>query len=139
MIQRIQTIYMLLSTILMVACCFLPLGRFLVSDGSIVSFNSLGYLPLLLLLLITSVLTFTDILLFRQRALQMRIMSFTMILLVGWYALYGFMIYNYASDGAHFRPEAGAALPFVCIVLNYLSFRGILKDELLVRESNRLR
>lgn len=131
---------MLLSTLSLVACLFLSTGR--ISGGRvIVSIDALSYLPLFVLGALTAVLTFMDIFLFSKRALQMRIMSFTLILILGWYILYGFQIYSILSgtEGMSYHPEIGAALPFAALVFNYLAFRGILKDEMLVRSLDRLR
>lgn len=131
---------MLLSCITTVACLFLSLGR-ISGEGLLVSFDAMSYLPLLVLPIIIAVLTFLDIFLFTRRALQMRIMSFTLILILGWYILYGVEVYTLLSEGENlsYRPETGAAFPFISLVLNYLAFRSILKDEMLVRSLDRLR
>ena len=67
------------------------------------------------------------------------IMVFCMILLVGYYAYLGFLVYMAHADGCSYTPSVTAAFPFICIVLDYLAFRGILKDELIVRSLDRLR
>jgi hypothetical protein len=91
-------------------------------------------------LLIVGSLSFFNIFLFRRRALQMRICSFSIILLVAWYALYAFYIYRQGNGlEASFRPGWAAALPFCAIVFLYFAFRGILKDEMLVKSLDRLR
>ena len=95
---------------------------------------------LFVLLLIPSTLIFLSIFMFRRRAIQMRICVFNIILLVGWYICYG--VFAYILGGvfeAKFRPSIMAAIPFASIILLYLAFRGILKDELLVRSLDRLR
>ena len=96
--------------------------------------------PMFVVLLIVSSLSFFNIFLFRRRALQMRVCSFCIILLVAWFALYAFYIYKQGNGlEASFRPGWAAALPFCAIVLLYLAFRGILKDEMLVKSLDRLR
>ncbi len=159
MIQRIQTLYLLVAFVLCVVCLSLPVGYYITDEGERVAnlYNlCLRYSPsfvvegmsgismkpwaLFGLLLATSVLCFVDIFLFRRRALQMRLCSFSIIFLIGWYAIYGAFIYFVGSGlEAHFRPGWVAALPFCCIVLLYLAFRGIMKDEMLVRSLDRLR
>ena len=69
----------------------------------------------------------------------MRVAVFCMILLVGYYAYLGFLLYMAHADGCAYTPSVTAAFPFVCIVLDYLAFRGILKDELKIRSLDRLR
>lgn len=152
MIQRIQTLYLLASLILGVACLCCPLGSFYTADGVHVSdlynlwlrmtetgVHNLSPWALFAILLLVSTLTFFDIFLFRRRALQMRILTLCMVLLVGYYAFLAFLLYMAYQNGDTFTPSVMAAFPFVCIVLDYLAFRGILKDEMLVRSLDRLR
>ncbi|MBQ8968899.1 MAG: DUF4293 domain-containing protein [Bacteroidaceae bacterium] len=151
MIQRIQTLYLLLSAILSIVCLSMPLGYFCTAQGEHVAdlynlwlrISETGghdFSPWVLfaLLLTVTTLTLIDIFLYRRRALQMRLLTFSMILLVGYYAFLAFFIFV-ANKEFSFTPAMTAAFPFVCIVLDYLAFRGILKDELLVRSLDRLR
>lgn len=151
MIQRIQSLYLLLSTILGVVCLSMPLGYFTTVEGERVSdlFNlwtrsaetgTHNFSPwaLFALLVVTTTLTFLDIFLFTRRALQMRVLSLCMIILVGYYGFMAFFVFMVNSD-LTYTPSITAAFPFICIVLDYLAFRGILKDELLVKSLDRLR
>ena len=151
MIQRIQSLYMLVSVALGIACLSLPLGYFCssMSERYADLYNlwvrtsetgSISFSPwaLFALLLVVTTLTFLNIFLFRRRALQMRVLTLCMVLLVGYYAFLAFFAYMYKGDGT-FTPSVWAAFPFVCIVLDYLAFRGVLKDEMLVRSLDRLR
>ena len=101
--------------------------------------HSFTPMALFVLLVIVTTLTILAIFLYKRRALQMRIMVFCMILLVGYYAYLGFLVYMAHKDGCSYTPSVTAAFPFICIVLDYLAFRGILKDELMVRSLDRLR
>lgn len=152
MIQRIQTLYLLAACILCVVTLCTPLAFFSTADGEPVAtlYNlwmtkadgsrTFTYWALFALLLAVSTLTFMDIFLFRRRAFQMRVASFSMILLVGWYLAYAAFIWLFMSAGqAEFRPHWSVSLPFAAIVLLYLAFRGIYKDEQLVRSLDRLR
>lgn len=150
MIQRIQSVYLLLAAILGVVCLSQPLGHLITADGERYAtlYNlwlrtteggtSFSPWVLFALLLGISAGTLLNIFLFRRRALQMRVATTCMILLTGYYASLAFFAWNLAGDGS-FRPSLTAALPFVCLVLDYLAFRGILKDEMLVRSLDRLR
>ena len=159
MIQRIQTLYLFLACVLCVFCMTQPVGFFISEQGGqmAVMYNlllrytpQLGVtglqaehfvtVPMFVVLLIVGSLSFFNIFLFRRRALQMRICSFSIILLVAWYALYAFYIYRQGSGlEASFRPGWAAALPFCAIVFLYFAFRGILNDEMLVKSLDRLR
>lgn len=162
MIQRIQTIYLLAAFALCIGCLCLPIAHFipddergwlaelfgvysqvdmynlwLVSEGKHVFY----YCPVLMgILVITTSLVFIDIWLFKHRALQMRVATFCMILLVFWYIAYGIICYLGISPiFTLIHPHWAASLPFAALIMLYLAFRGILKDEMLVRSLDRLR
>ena len=157
MIQRIQTLYLLLATVLTVVCMASCIGYYISEDGEMVGrlFNlwcrsyedghhtlNGSTWALFVILLIESTLSFLNIFLFKYRALQMRVCSFCMILLVGWYAAYGFFAWyllDVFQTEVSFRVAVWASLPCVSIILLYLAFRGIFKDEKLVRSLDRLR
>lgn len=150
MLQRIQSVYILLSFILGVVGLCNPLGRF-TADGEHLFdvynlwMTSVGdkahvltpWVALFAILVVATTLTFLSIMLFTRRALQMRVLIFSILLLVGYYACLG--VFVYLHKDMHFSPSLFAALPFACGVFDYLAFRGVLKDELLVRSLDRLR
>lgn len=92
-----------------------------------------------LLVLITAGLLFS-IFLYRQRLVQSRLVMLCCILLIGWNVVYGIFVllltHRYDAD---FQLTPWAALPAIACILAYLAFRGILKDEMLVRSLDRLR
>lgn len=152
MLQRIQTIYLLLAFALCIVCLCMPVAHFLVAERMeqvdmynlwLVSEGShlFSFCPVMMaILVIASGVIFMDIWLYKRRALQMRLATFSMILLVTWYVAYGVIGYVLCSAmPATWRPHWTAALPAVAFILLYLAFRGILKDEMLVRSLDRLR
>lgn len=159
MIQRLQTLYLLASFALGILCLSMPIGYYIAEDAGRVGVmynllfryepqfvvegmqgSTLAPISLFVILALSTTLIFLDIFLYRKRALQMRVCTFSIILCVAWYVLYAFFA-HYLGDGleASFRPSWSAALPFCNIVLQYLAFRGIMKDEMLVRSLDRLR
>lgn len=152
MIQRIQTLYLLAAFALCVWCLCTPIAHFMVKDSMeqvdmynlwLVSEGKhlFSFCPVLMgILAITAVIVFYDIWLFRHRALQMRLATFSMILIVAWYIAYGIISHLLCAEmEASWRPHWTAALPAAALILLYLAFRGILKDEMLVRSLDRLR
>ena len=152
MLQRIQTLYLLAAFALCIGCLCAPIAHFMYFEGleKVDMYNlwlvSEGkhlfyFCPVMMgILVITSAIVFMDIWLFKHRALQMRVATFCMILLVAWYIAYGIISYMLATNiPATSRPHWTAALPAVAFILLYLAFRGILKDEKLVRSLDRLR
>ena len=154
MIQRIQTIFLLLSAFADIICLSSCIGHFYYSvDGRPVFELYNLYLKsvfgggrsyynysLFVILLIACTLTMLAIFLYKKRALQMRVTSLCMILTLGWYAPYVFFIREIASGiDVYFRWPWTVALPAVSAVFLFLAFRWIMKDEMLVRSLDRLR
>lgn len=153
MLQRIQTVYLLLVSILMLSLLFLPLA-ILQSGDQFFTFDVFGLSTLLgekelmhptwgLLAMdvIILVITLVTIFLFKKRVLQIRLTIFNTILLLGFYGLFAYMIYDFKAMFGElvYTLKFAAAFPAVCIVLNYLAIRNIGADEALVRSLNRLR
>lgn len=153
MLQRIQTLYLLAALALCIGCLCSPIAHFLVTGtGEPVHMYNLwltdaqgahlfSYCPVLMaLLLITSTALVFDIFLFARRALQMRLATFCIILLAAWCIAYGILVYLLAGEmQATWRPHWTTALPPAALILVYLAFRGIHRDEMLVRSLDRLR
>ncbi|MCF0160716.1 MAG: DUF4293 domain-containing protein [Bacteroidaceae bacterium] len=150
MIQRIQTLYLLAVLVLVVACEFCTVGRFIGAEGELL--GELGNLTMtqngeatftpwamFALLLCIALITALAICLFRKRMRQIRLIIFSSILLVGYYLIYGWFVYAYLHDGVSFRPSLTASFPLLALIFNYLAARAIGKDEFLVRSLDRLR
>ncbi len=152
MIQRIQSVYLLVVTILLIVAMCLPLGRFIDADGVTVHvFKSLGVSladgayqstwGLFGILLLSAIVDFCTIFLFRNRMLQVRMTIFSSILLVGFYIAFFVFMFALKSDldAAGFLLGWALCLPLVSVILNYLAFRAILRDEVMVKAADRLR
>lgn len=152
MIQRIQSVYLLLVTILLVVALCLPVGQFIGSDGIAAHvFKPLGVTladgsfqstwGLFGILLLSAVVALCTIFLFRNRMLQIRMTIFGSLLLIGYYIAFFVFMFILKSDlnAMNFQLGWALCLPAVCIVLNYLAFRSIYRDELMVKAADRLR
>lgn len=153
MIQRIQSLYLLVVAALMAVTLFVPLAWFFADsvdyrlyafslqtlDG--VAMQSTVYMGLLLLA--SCLLPLVTIFLYRRRMLQIRLCVVEMVLLLGSVIMEG--IYYYLCSRAFadmecmkgFKPAI--ALPLVCLFFMYLAARAIFRDELLVRAADRIR
>lgn len=152
MIQRIQSIYLFLVTGLLIVAMCMPVGQFVEPDGVTAhvlkplslqladgsSFSTWGMFGILLL---SAIITFCTIFLYRNRMLQVRMTIFVILLLIGFYAVFGVFAYMLSEDleGTTFRMGWALCLPAVSMILNYLAFRAIYRDELMVRAADRLR
>lgn len=136
MIQRIQSIYLFIVTILSVFICFYPYAS--INGAELTYTTSIIYAGLATII---PVITLFTIFLFRKRILQMRLCSFACILML-FQAIY--MIASYFIAGKD-MPEGTCHLylpvvvPFINIILTYLAIRCIGKDEAMVRAADRLR
>ena len=149
MIQRIQSVYLLVVTILMVICMCSPVGSIIASTNEISEFGNLcitlpdgtkDYAPwaLFAILLVVAALSFGTIFLFKKRMLQIRLTIFSCVMLIGYYLALVAYIFMLAEETT-FSASWTICLPFVGIILNWLAIRGIGADEALVKAYDRLR
>ena len=152
MIQRIQSVYLLLVTVLLVVTLCLPAGEFIGSDGIVAHvFKPLGVTladggfqstwGLFGILLLSAIISLCTIFLFRNRMLQIRMTIFSSILLIVYYIAFCVFMFILKGDLDAMTFQLGWALclPVVAIILNYLAFRAIYKDEVMVKAADRLR
>lgn len=152
MIQRIQSVYLLLVAVLLGVAMCLPMGQFIEADGVTAHvFKSLGITMangdfqstwgLFGILLLGCIVDFCTIFLYRNRMLQVRMTVFSSVLLIGYYIAFAVFFYVFKGDlgTASFRLGWALCLPAIAIILNYLAFRAIYRDEVLVKAADRLR
>ena len=150
MIQRKQSIFLLLAFLASVVCLCLPVGsvepagmgasfklyNLFLDKGADVDYSVCGLFGILLL---SSVLSLFTIFLFRNRKLQSSLCLCNEFLLVAWYIVLGVVTRNVIDPSAAFHVAFVACLPAVAIVLNVMARAGILHDEKLVRAADRIR
>ena len=157
MIQRIQTLFLLLAFMITGLLFFFPVATISMTAGSagelsLSEFYTSRYLlletpPVLidynwfalsLNILITGLAFFT-IFCYKKRFLQLRLCLVNIILMVGLLILIAVQAYNISKpDGEwHFMP--GYSFPIVGIILTWLASRGIMKDILLLKSYDRIR
>lgn len=149
MLQRIQTVYLLIVAILSVVLMSGTVGSFICPDNTIVEMTNLAlinadgvenYEPwaLFAILLLSAIVSLVTIFLFKKRMLQIRLTIFNIILAVCYYGTLVAFVFILKED-ASFAPAWPVCLPFAAIVLDWLAIRAIGKDEMLVRAYDRLR
>jgi hypothetical protein len=155
MIQRIQSLYLFLTTLLSLLLFEGSFLSFTEKSGSVlnVTFNAIlrntgstGFepveklIPLSVLIILIPVFSLVTIFLYKNRKIQMRLALSVIILIAGFVLL---SIY-YTSViclkyNAQIVPGYKMFIPLLLIVFNYLAYKGIKKDEDLVRSYDRLR
>lgn len=150
MLQRIQTLFLLLAAAAMLVASVTPLAFFMYSGDKVV-FEAIGiYLNdvlndstwgLFALGMVSSVLSLITVFLYKQRILQIRLSVFNAMLMVGFYLYFGFILYNlFPVENLVFRKVGvGLIMPVIAIILTILAIRKIGADEALIRSLNRLR
>ena len=152
MLQRIQTVYLLIIVALMVATLFLPLAMFQAGD-QFYSFDTTGISTiaatpelvyptwgLFALTAVISILALVTIFLFKKRMLQIRLCIFNGILMLGFYGLFAFFAWvlkDQLNDALSVK--IALSFPLISLILDYLAIRNIGADEALVRSLDRLR
>ena len=146
MIQRIQSLYLLLVAVLTGLMLLMPLGTFLGGteemylDGTPV----LTAYGLAATVIAAALLPFVTIFLYKKRLLQFRLCVVETVLLAG---VMLFEIY-YIWGGARslstlavsaWKLSAAAFFPPVSLIFTYLALRGIRKDILLVKSLDTIR
>ena len=150
MIQRIQTVYLLVVAVLMIVTVALPVGVFFDGSGmwEMTNFHytmpdgTWDYRPCVMgiLLVAAAVIAAATIFLCRKRRLQIRLTTLSTLLLAVYYlaAVY-FIIFAEGQDDSGFTPSWAFCLPLVSIILNWMAIRGIQKDDMLVKSYDRIR
>lgn len=143
MIQRIQSIFLLIAAIASFALLGTPFASAKKTIASPIFADSVynlnDHIALLLIFVVAGALALSSIFLFKNRATQMRIASISMVAnLIGvGFAL--FLLFQNKVDFNSLALSVGAFLPVIAIVFELLANRFIRKDEKLVRSMDRLR
>ncbi|MGL5015551.1 MAG: DUF4293 domain-containing protein [Bacteroidales bacterium] len=151
MIQRIQTLYLLIVAIIATALNFLSLGAFKTQEG-IYTLDSLGIKELnsqeilfstwalFAILSSIAIISLIAVFLYKKRVIQMRLAGFSILLWVGFLIAYALFAITIKKEiNAEFSIEYILALPLVGIVLDWMAIRSIGSDEALVRSLDRIR
>ncbi|MCP4443693.1 MAG: DUF4293 domain-containing protein [Aureispira sp.] len=139
MIQRIQSIYLLLSSAFTSLLFMFPIASAeKTADGAfqdgVLNLDDSGIL--LGLAIAVSALAFLAIFLFKNRILQMNLGKLNMLLAVG---LLVFAIYLLMSAGVSWGLGIGLFVPLVSLILIVMANRAIGQDEALVKSADRIR
>jgi len=147
MVQRIQTVYMLLAAILIGLLFSLPFAD-IVQNDQLYLFDVRGIvrngtveesgLALAGFIFIILILHVVALFLYKRRIIQIRILVFSMLLLLGLFGMFYFFTY-YSFGDAKISFKIPVVFPLIAIILDYLAIRSIGKDEALIRSIDRIR
>ena len=132
--QRIQTLYLAISTILMAVMLFSVKAYVPGPDGGVLeTFKYLTYIPYAILLIIILVLNILALTTYKIRVFQYRTAVFAAL------AVEFFVNLHAGAEGTRLIYKVNAIFPLVSVILDCMAARGILADELLVESTYRLR
>lgn len=156
MIQRVQSFYLLLATVLMSFLAFSSYAELVLPDGQKLTFFAhvirtttnqeitsvyQHTFPVIAFILLSCILSFGNIFLFSKRIWQLRICLINMMVLV---LLLGIMFLYYCLARFSLVTMTNAfkfpsIFPIIALLLNFLAFRNIRNDEVLVNSYKRIR
>jgi len=152
MLQRPQTLYLLGVFMLSLFLLTGPLALFTMDGVEYVLKHSgifeldgekLGVAtwPLSVFFTLVMALTFLNIFFYKNRIRQMRICIFLILLFAGMVGMifYYIFIARNQLDGAHTLYKWRIVIPPIAMILSYLAFRRIRRDELMVKAFDRIR
>jgi peptidoglycan/LPS O-acetylase OafA/YrhL len=139
-IQRIQTVYLLLAAIVTAVFAFVPVINVLNPDGVVeISFNSLhfGAWTMVLEMLIV-ILAIIAIFKYRDLKTQIRLTNVLMLLIVTLIIVIAIMTWV-LHDKLIMQFTPYIVMPFVALILVWLAKKGIKHDKKLLADSERIR
>ncbi|MBN2167457.1 MAG: DUF4293 domain-containing protein [Marinilabiliaceae bacterium] len=155
MIQRKQTIYLLLAVLLTTALLFVPLADFINKEvGYVLNYKGIfqkasdvesqllifpAY-PLLILIPLSIICSVITIFIYKKRILQIRLCAVNIALMFGITGSIYYLGYVSAKNlEAEVSYNLAMVFPLIGIILTILAMISIGKDEALVRSLNRIR
>jgi cytochrome c biogenesis factor len=155
MIQRIQSVYLLLAAIFSGLCFTGNIVKFSDNPGNILAVRPISLVritgntliehieklfPLTVLLIVIPIVSITTIFLYknrkRQKILTSGLIALIILLIITLIYYSVTILHNY---NVTFSPGIIMLFPVFMLIFTYLAYRGIRKDEELVRSCDRLR
>ncbi|MCK4661216.1 MAG: DUF4293 domain-containing protein [Bacteroidales bacterium] len=152
MIQRIQTVYLFVISLLFLLLFFVPFANFIV-DNQIVAYTYQGLgngfqstngiipaFPVIIFIIIVFTVSFISIFLYKKRLLQIKLGRINYIFIIS-LIIYVVLFIFRAKTLLNTEPNYsfGLLLPLISIILNYLAIRAIRKDDNLIKSVDRIR
>lgn len=153
MLQRIQSLYLLIVVIALSFMFFFPIANLTMSVGESYNFfiygissnvNGIASLSInwtsVTIICILMLNAFVTIFLYKRRLLQVRLTIINIFMMFGSIFLLWYNISKQSElAGADVRYLMPMIVPIICIVLSYLAIRAIGKDEALIKSMDRIR
>ena len=144
MLQRISTICIVVALLLTIVCLCRPLAVFHVPElGGYMVMNNYGVVepmskgadfsvwPMFAILLLTCLIAFFAVILYKNRILQARLCLVNIVLILFWTAICAFYVYEYQTKDVvcHLEMALSAYLPCISLIHYVLARKALIKDE----------
>lgn len=152
MLQRQQSLYLFFVFILSIVLYTGPIAFVTMEEGGLYLNHSgvfdlagekmkVSTWPLTVMITVSVILSFLTLFSYMKRPRQMRLTLFQMVFNLGLIALsfYYVLYIMHNFNGLQFVFQWRVVIPPIMLVLLILAFRGIRRDELLVRAADRIR
>lgn len=141
MIQRVQTIWLLLAAIAGFLITAVPLYQGTLAGQAVKRFFADQNLLLFAVAIIAALSALTAVFLFKNRSVQMKLVIFGILVSVAFIALEVWQAENFGKSGGILKLSYlwGALLPVAMILFFILAAINIRKDNKLVKSLDRLR
>lgn len=156
MIQRIQTLYLVIIIILSTITLFSPVaGLHDENSGDVFILNYRGLLEmdaqlgeifrantwmLTAIMVLIPLLCLVTVFLFKKRIVQIRLLFFNLVIMAGFYGILFIYLWQFGNSlQARWFLEIVSAFPLINIILSFMAIRSIGKDEALIKSLNRIR
>lgn len=150
MIQRIQSLYLLLSGLLMGSLFFVPLAQIETDTQGVFQFIYRGLtnaegemvtptLALSILLTVATVISIITIFLYKKRLLQLRLCGINLALLLGSTGMIYYLGSKLGDETAVVSYSITTAIPVIALILTFLALKAIGKDIALLKSMDRIR
>lgn len=152
MIQRIQTIWLLLATLTICCLLFLPMVTLTVGNIEYLVITSGLYqkvgnittvvkssTPLLISTIAVALISFINIFNFKNRTLQKRVIMVNIVLIIGLSFWCSQLAKEIPGGLEKANYNVGMFLPVIAILFCSLAIKGINNDDKLIRSADRLR
>ncbi len=157
MLQRIQSVFLLLAAISLSLMFFFPIAEFIgIKDSlilyifkvqSLVPASTNVYdiwfvMPLLAVVSLVVIFSLLTIFMYKNRMGQIKVIRFLMLLIAALIGLVFLYYYDILAADSGSEPDfiqIGAFAPLASLVFLFLANKGVVKDEKLIKSADRLR
>lgn len=143
MIQRIQSLWLLLSALSVLLLSRLSVYVVELGDGTTKTLMAAERLTMMLLSLLLIILPLIAIFLFKNRSGQKKLIwlhiLLSLLLLLFFYMAKGDLLNGQTAPINSSRYGLAVGVPLLCIIFDVLAFRGVVADEKLIKSADKFR